>query len=57
MDCDRCKKDIKMATIPYIEHEHRMYQAYQRELRLKIGLIASNTIWVILFALKVGGII
>ena len=57
MDCDRCKKDIKMATIPYIEHEHRMYKAYQRESRLKIGLIASNTIWVILFALKVGGVI
>lgn len=57
MDCDRCKKDIKMATIPYIEHEHRMYKAYQRESLLKIGLIASNTIWVILFALKVGGII
>ena len=57
MDCDRCKKDIKMATIPYIEHEHRMYQAYQRELRLKIGLIVSNAIWAILFALKVGGVI
>ena len=57
MDCGRCKKDIKMATIPYIEHEHRMYQAYQRETRLKIGLIVSNAIWVILFALKVGGVI
>lgn len=57
MNCDECKETINMATIPYIEHEYRMYKAYVRERMLKIGLIVSNTIWVILFTLKVGGII
>lgn len=35
----------EMAQIPYIEHEHRMFKAYQRENRLKIALIATNALW------------
>ena len=38
-----------MAQISYIEHKKRMFKAYQREMRLKIALIASNVLWIICF--------
>lgn len=56
MKCDRCNMclDKDMAQIPYIEHEHRMFKAYQRESRLKEReeklkgwLIATNVVWFI----------
>lgn len=47
MKCNKCIKP-DMAQIPYIEHEYRMYKAYQREKRLKISLICSNIVWVLL---------
>lgn len=42
-----------MAQISYIAHKKRMFKAYrkayQREMRLKIALIASNVLWIICF--------
>ena len=46
MKCTNCSK-IDMATIPYIEHEKRMFKAYQREKKLFFSLIVTNVIWVI----------
>ena len=43
--CISCKTD--MAQIPYIEHELRIFKAYQREIRLKAFLIGSNCLWFI----------
>lgn len=57
MKCTNCKNNIDMAQIPYIEHEYRMTLAHIREKRLIWGLIISNVVWALLFALKVGGII
>lgn len=48
-------KDIKMAQIPYIEHEYRMYKAYQREKKLKIGLICSNIVWALIALILISG--
>lgn len=47
--CNNCKicTDKNLAQIPYIEHEHRMYKAHQRELKLKGWLIATNISWFI----------
>jgi hypothetical protein len=39
-------KEKEMAQIPYIEHELRMFKAYERERRLKFMLTASNVFWV-----------
>ena len=39
-------KDEKMAMIPYVEHELRMFKAYEREKRLKFILTATNVFWV-----------
>ena len=38
-------RDKKMAMIPYIEHELRMFKAYERERRLKFMLTATNVFW------------
>ena len=48
-------KDIKMAQIPYIEHEYRMYKAYKRENRLKCILIGTNIIWAVIALILVAG--
>lgn len=59
-------KDIKMAQIPYIEHEYRMYkaykrheyriyEAYKRENRLKCILIGTNIIWAVIALILVAG--
>ena len=49
MKCNNCNLCFKedMAHIPYIEHEHRMYKAYQREIKLKGWLIATNAMWLV----------
>lgn len=38
----------KLAQIPYIEHQRRMFKAYKRERRLKAALIITNALWVVL---------
>lgn len=43
MKCNECK--VNMAQIPYIEHKKRIYKAYQREQKLKILLVCTNTLW------------
>jgi hypothetical protein len=48
---------IGMATIPYIEHEKAMYKAYVRQKRTLIALVCSNLVWVVLFILKLGGVL
>ncbi len=48
-------KKINMAQIPYIEHEYRMYKAYQREKRLKYILIGTNIVWAVVALILVAG--
>lgn len=45
--CNRCQlcNDKEMAQIPYIEHEKRMFKAYQRENKLKYLLFGANALW------------
>jgi hypothetical protein len=38
----------KLASIPYVEHKRRMYEAYERERKILICLISSNVIWLII---------
>lgn len=45
MTCNKCLKDNDLAKIPYIEHEKRMFKAYQREVKLKYFLLGSNILW------------
>jgi hypothetical protein len=47
--CTGCKlKDMgDMAQIPYIEHEARMFKAYQREKRWMMLFIISNCLWIV----------
>lgn len=40
-------KAIDLAQIPYIEHEKRMFKAYQKINLLKMILVASNCMWLI----------
>ena len=51
MACNNCNKNNDMAQIPYIEHERRMFKAYQREKRLKILLFGTNISWLFIAAL------
>lgn len=44
-----------MAQVPYIEHEYRLYKAYQREKRLKYILIGTNIIWAVIALILVAG--
>lgn len=37
----------KLATIPYIVHEARMYKAYQREKKWKMLFFVSNFLWIV----------
>jgi hypothetical protein len=37
----------KIATIPYIVHELRMYKAHQREKRWIVLLIITNCLWIV----------
>ena len=49
------KSKIDMAQIPYIEHEYRMYKAYEREKRLKLILLGTNVLWVLAVILILAG--
>lgn len=40
---------LKMAQIPYIEHQRRMFKAYKREKRIKAALIITNALWLLYF--------
>ena len=48
MDCNKCLKNNNMAQIPYIEHENRMFKAYQRENCLKAWLLGTNLLWLLI---------
>lgn len=41
------EKKVDMAQIPYIVHKKRLFKAYQREMRLTIALVLTNTLWLI----------
>lgn len=43
--------NFKMAKIPYIEHQKRMFKAYEDKKRLMLILISSNVLWAICAAL------
>lgn len=49
MKCNNCNLCFKedMAHIPFIEHERRMFKAYERIKAWKIRFIVSNIVWVI----------
>ncbi len=51
MKCHECYCGLDMAQIPYIEHQKRMFKAYQAKKRLKWLLIGSNILWSIGVAL------
>lgn len=39
-----------LAKIDYVQHRYRMFLAWKRERRLKALLLASNVLWLIIFA-------
>ena len=55
MKCNKCIGNIEMAQIPYIEHEYRIYKAYEREKRLKLMLIGTNILWALVVIMLVVG--
>ena len=51
--CNKCQlcDSKEMAQIPYIEHEKRMFKAYQREKCLKAWLFGTNLLWLLITAI------